>query len=109
MTSKRRRDVEGHETGMREARKQEGGVRREVEQGAACESAVCASGQCATGNCVRNALIRLVVVAAALAAFAWVRQEMAWLLLAGLLVFTAAALWILDKWSLRRARATGRM
>ena len=95
--------------GMSEARGQQSGVKREAAGGAACEVGACATGHCAEGNCVRNALIRLVVVAAALAAFAWVRQEVAWLLLAGLLVFTAAALWALDKWSLRRARATGRM
>ncbi len=85
---------------MSEARGQKSGVKREMEQGAACEagaSAVCATGTCASGDCVRNALIRLVVVAAVLAAVAFATGQMAWLLLSGLLAFTAAVLWALDK------------
>ncbi len=93
---------------MSEAREQESGVKRGAAQGATCEtgaggSAVCATGSCASGNCVRNALIRLVVVAAVLAGVAFLTGQMAWLLLSGLLVFTATVLWGLDKLPARRA------
>ena len=84
-------------------------MKREDAVGAACATGACATGHCAEGNCVRNALIRLVAVAAALAGVAFATGRMAWLLPSGFLLFTAAALWALDRWSLRRVRAAGRM
>ena len=94
---------------MSGANGQESGVKRVAGQGVACETGVCATGHCAEGNCVRNALIRLFVVAAVLAGVAFATGQMAWLAVAGMLLFSAAALWALDRWSLRRAQTTGRM
>ncbi len=63
-----------------------------------CEQGECrAEGACATGDCVRGALRRLLMVAAVLMAVALGTAQWAWLMLAGLLLFTAAMLWIMDK------------
>ena len=108
MTKKWEASPKRDATGMSKRMKQNS-EKRVAEQGAVCQAGVCASGHCAEGNCVRNAIIRLVVVAAALAVFAFASGQMAWLALSGLLLFSAAGLWALDKWSLARARASGRM
>lgn len=76
-----------------------------VASGAACDARGCGDAACAGGDCVRNAIVRLLVVAVALAGVAWATGQAAWLPVSALLVVSAAALWGLDRWSLRRARA----
>ena len=54
-------------------------------------------GACASGDCVRGALKRLLIVSAVLVALALATGQWAWLMLAGLLLFTAVLLWGLEK------------
>jgi len=67
--------------------------RQGVEQLQACGL----HGGCNAGDCVRPALRRLGIAALAVCLLALLTGQIAWLLLAGLLLFTAAGLWVADR------------
>ena len=81
----------------------------QTDRGQACAlDGRCESGACAEGDCVRGALRRLLITALALVLLAWGTGQAAWLLLAGLLLFTATVLWLMERLPARCADSTAR-